>query len=523
MKMERVKLIWIIAGALLFNAVFWNEKLGINTFLYDVFLLAVLFYTYPNARHSSTVRWLLAGHLICLAMVLVHNTSLSKFAACSTLLLLAAFAQYLHRSVLFATGSIVQNILFVVPSVFEAFDFKTKPNSSKRSFSKWIRFAVIPVFFVLIFFLIYSFANTAFERAVVDIFSSFEKFFTRFFDLFSWNRFLFFVLGLIITGIIILRSKLNFFAKREEKHNDLLVRKRKNTTLSAPGLFQEIARGILGRFSYGMMALKNINTVGILSLLLLNVLLLFVNVTDVVYIWSDFKPMDVSLYAVVHEGAGLLIVSILLAMLVLLIVFHGNLNFYKRNTWLKRLAYAWIFQNLVLVFSVFLRDYHYIKTAGLGRNRIGILFYLALVVAGLLSVAWKIHRHKTVYYLLRVNAWAAIVLMIGATTVNWDRFIVNYNLSRKNEIVMPVVYMVSLSDSVLPVLDENREELKRHEALMKKNGFWDYGVCDGCWEKSLNARIDLYKSEQRNYSWLSWNMRDVAAKKHFNISSIKPN
>ena len=46
-------------------------------------------------------------------------------------------------------------------------------------------------------------------------------------------------------------------------------------------------------------------------------------------------------------------------MLVLLFFFRGNLNFYKKNKWLRYGAYAWIFQNMVLVVSVLLRAKYY--------------------------------------------------------------------------------------------------------------------------------------------------------------------
>ena len=140
-----------------------------------------------------------------------------------------------------------------------------------------------------------------------------------------------------------------------------------------------------------------------------------------------------------------------------------------------------------------------------------------MVLIGLITVFWKIYRQKSVYYLFRVNAWAAIVLLVGATMVNWDVVIVKYNLSRKNEIVMEVHYMVILSDRVLPILDSNKEELKRHEKLMKVHGFGDPRDCEGCWQKVLDDRTKEYKAEQINYSWLSWNLADEYIGDYFNI------
>ncbi|MGO8056430.1 hypothetical protein, partial [Rhizobium leguminosarum] len=65
------------------------------------------------------MRWLLAGHLICLAMIVLNNSMLSKFAFIVTLFLLTGFTQYVHRSVWYAGGSVFQNIVFSVPGFFE--------------------------------------------------------------------------------------------------------------------------------------------------------------------------------------------------------------------------------------------------------------------------------------------------------------------------------------------------------------------------------------------------------------------
>jgi hypothetical protein len=107
MKSERIKLLAAIAGALLFNFVFWQEKMALNTVLYDVFLLVMIFFLYPEARRVSTVRWLTLGHLICLAMIILNNTVLSKIGFVFTLAMVAGFAEYIHRSVWFAGGTML--------------------------------------------------------------------------------------------------------------------------------------------------------------------------------------------------------------------------------------------------------------------------------------------------------------------------------------------------------------------------------------------------------------------------------
>src|SRR5436305_9284944 len=112
MKKERKKLICAVIAGVVFNLVFWNEKIGFNSIVYDAVILASLFFLYPEARQSATVRWLTLGHLICLAMIFVQNTLLSKIGSFITLGLLVGFAEYQHRSAWYAGGSAITNGIF---------------------------------------------------------------------------------------------------------------------------------------------------------------------------------------------------------------------------------------------------------------------------------------------------------------------------------------------------------------------------------------------------------------------------
>ncbi len=172
---------------------------------------------------------------------------------------------------------------------------------------------------------------------------------------------------------------------------DRLPRNKRTLRQKRQGAAFQIAEMIMGKMASGTMALKNENTTGIISLVLLNVLLLGVNIVDVNFLWLNFQyKVGEPVYRMVHNGTELLIASIVLAMAILLCFFKGNLNFYKRNKWLKYGAYAWIVQNAMLVCSVFLlRDYYYILKHGLAYKRIGVLFFLLMVLVGLLTVFLK--------------------------------------------------------------------------------------------------------------------------------------
>ncbi|WP_207512231.1 DUF4153 domain-containing protein [Longitalea luteola] len=516
MNKDLVKIILVTTGAVLFNLVFWKEKLAINTVLFDAFLLSALFYLYPNARQHASVNWLLLGHLVCLAMVVVHNTDLSKIAFFITLLLVAGFAEYAHRSVWFAGGSVLMNIVMVAASFAEPIRFSKRPAVKGKGISRMIRFAVFPLILLVVFFCIYRVANSVFSAIAGQIGVQLELFFRYFFDFFSWQRLLFLLLGLLFSGSILLKSKLDYFSVREARLNDRLQRSRKTLTQKRSNAFFQFVELIMGKMASGMMALKNENTTGIISLILLNVLLLVVNAIDLNFLWLHFSyKIGQPVYKMVHEGTELLIVSIVLAMAILLFFFKGNLNFYKRNKWLKVGAYAWIIQNAMLVSSVFLRDYYYILKHGLAYKRIGVLFFLLMVLVGLFTVFVKIWNRKTNYFLFRVNAWAGIVVLVLATTIHWDEFIAGYNLKRQNTVELDVEFLLSLSDKALPLLDTNITALQQRERQLKPASDAEMPACDTCFIEQLKQREKQFVIKQEQYSWLSWNYADAYTKKYF--------
>lgn len=507
------KILLVAAGAVWFNLVFWHEKLGLNTALYDLFILSALFTLFPQALRKTTVRWLLLAHLICVAMVVMHNTAVSKFGFITTLCLVVPFAEYAHRNVWYAGGSMLSNAVFMVATFGENLLGMKTGGVKRRPLSRIIRFSVFPLIILIVFFLIYSAANEAFSQLANRVGQVLQEFFGTFFDFFSPRRFLFFLLGLFITGAMLMKSRVNWFSQKDLAATDSMQRirvtKKKTRRQTSP-----LVEAIMGRFAKGMLALKNENTTGIISLVLLNLLLLTVNIIDLDNIWFNFEYReDVTVKERVHDGTGLLITSIVLAMAILLFFFKGNLNFYRRNKWLKYGAYAWILQNVVLVISVGLRDYYYIAIHGLAYKRIGVLFFLLMVMIGLLTVFIKITHKKTGYYLWRVNAWAGIIILTISTTINWDQFILSYNLERQDKAALDVEYLLTLTDKALPMLYEHKAELQKAEAAIPRK--MANRQCVTCVTEQLQKKKNIFFQQQSELSWLSWNYSDELTKKYF--------
>jgi hypothetical protein len=509
MRTESIKTSLVIIGAIIFNVIFWREKLGINTVLFDVFIIASVFYLYPSATKNNTCRWLALGHLVTAVMVVVHNTMLSKIGFSITLLLFVSFTQYIHRSVWYAGGSVILNYILAIPNLFRQLKSINGSHLKLSGISGPVRMLLIPVFLLTVFFVIYAFANTVFLNIASDIATAVQHWFANIFDWFSIPRFCFFLLGIIITAGLILRAKNNWFSAADIRQKDDLLRKKHNLKKWRKSSFADLLSVIIGKASIGMLAIKNEFRIGLISLVLLNILLLFINFLDIKYVWLGYTfSEDVSLSAYVHEGAGFLILSIILAMLVLLFFFRGNLNFYKRNKWLRYGAYLWIFQNLFLVISVFIRDYYYISHYGLAYKRIGLLFFLAMVISGLLLVFIKINFTRTTYYLLRLNAWVAIVLLICASTVDWDVTIAKYNLARKTTIPIDVPFILSLSDRTLPIIEKNKDILINTNVFNSNNCNYRIDAVS-----FFESRKKEFLNGQKSYTWLSWNVADAETRK----------
>jgi hypothetical protein len=513
------KKIWVLLfaiGAVLFNVLLWQEKIALNAILFDAFLLGMLIYLYAAAFKKTQVSLMLILHLITAAAVLWHNTTLSKIAFLTSFCLLAGFIQYAVRSALFAASGFISNIILAAAGISEKIRLGKQNNNAKIKRGR-IGFVVLPLVIIVVFFAIYRSSNAVFATFTNTAFDSVAHFFENFFSYFSFGRILFTLLGFYITAAILLKSRSNAFESTEAGYKDDLLRNRKNSYRSNSSFLYTFSVAITGKLAKGMLALKNENTIAIISLVLLNILLLGVNGIDVYYLWFNFSySPNTDLYTMVHEGADMLIVSVVLAIVVILLFFRGNLNFYKNNTWLKRLAWLWILQNTVLVVSVFLRDYYYIRELGLAYKRIGVLFFLALVLAGLVTAAVKIAQRKSAYFLFRINSWAVVLLLVAASCINWDVFITRYNIQNHQTAQLNIPYLVTLSDDILPEMKQHLSLLKQREVALNKQGYYIHmedarKKCSQCIEETINTRIQQYLEAQKEYSWLSWNRKDAAA------------
>ncbi|MGB5976505.1 MAG: DUF4173 domain-containing protein, partial [Cyclobacteriaceae bacterium] len=198
------------------------------------------------------------------------------------------------------------------------------------------------------------------------------------------------------------------------------------------------------------------NQRALLTLGLLNGLILLVNLTDLYYISGGTLPDDLTHSEYVHQGIYTLILSLVLAISLILFYFRGSLNFFSPARHTFFLTIAWLFQNGILALLCAYRNLLYVEEYGLTHKRIGVWVYIVLVLAGLLITYLKVSRKLSLWHLIKLNSTIAIGLFLCMSFFNWDGFIAHYNLYHARRTDFD--YLMTLSDTALPVMDEFEEK-----------------------------------------------------------------
>ncbi len=492
MKHLKIDKFIIPSSILLFNGLFWSEKMGLNALIFTLVIIGALARKYKGVYNYPLIATII-GTLVAVVMVVVVNSALSK-----TVLVLSSFtmAGFFHREDLkfigFSLLATLRQILSTPAQLLSGlFRNETVSKTAPSVFRNYMNYGVIPTFVFGGFLILYSIANDKFADLVVDyvsmIFGSSDGM-----NWISFDQVMFFLLSVFVVGALLLKPVKDRFAKHQAAFGDQLKRKRVN---------------YFGYARFKMLALRAEYKVGFIMMIALNALLFLVNLTDIVYVWFSFEPMSASaLSRFVHEGTYILILSIFFAMAVLLYYFRGNINFLNGIKPLKYAALIWIIQNTVLATSVGIRNFHYIKEYGLASKRIGVLVFLVLTVIGLLLMWVKIRDRKSIFFLLDRNAWAVYGMLIFLSLFNWDVLMTRYNLSVNSNKQLDVNYLIAkLSDKNLGVLVENWDLMLERAPNREQ---WI--------DRTLMNKQRRFLRMQSSYSVLSWNYQDWRVKQLLN-------
>ena len=187
--------------------------------------------------------------------------------------------------------------------------------------------------------------------------------------------------------------------------------------------------------------------------LMLNGLLFLFNAVDIFYLITLRLPAGVSHSDFVHQGVNTLIISVVLAIVVVMCFFRGNLNFLRNNHRLKLAAYLWIVQNAILIGATASRKFSYISDYGLAYKRIGVYVCLLLTLIGLITTYIKVREVKSNWFLLRKNAWVLYVVLVLLSAIDWNRTITRHNMAHLDQRTADIDYLIGLLDTNLDLLE----------------------------------------------------------------------
>jgi hypothetical protein len=147
-------------------------------------------------------------------------------------------------------------------------------------------------------------------------------------------------------------------------------------------------------------------------------------------LWFHVFPKGFYYSGYAHEGAWWLTVALGLATVILSLVFRGRILHDPRLRRLRRLAWLWSFENILLAAAVYHRLYIYIGFNGMTWMRMVGIFGISAVLVGFVLVVWKIIQSRDFVWLVRRHLWtlAAAVYLFAITPV--DTIVTDYNVRR---------------------------------------------------------------------------------------------
>ncbi|HEV7401344.1 MAG TPA: DUF4173 domain-containing protein [Chthoniobacteraceae bacterium] len=224
----------------------------------------------------------------------------------------------------------------------------------------------------------------------------------------------------------------------------------------------------------------------------LNVLFCYVNTLDVVYLWEKAKlPVGVNRSEFLHEGVQSLTIAVLLSAVILVALFQQKLAVGSRA--LQVLATAWVVQNLVVISGVCKRVALYVGDYDLSLLRVGVLLFLALVIAGYVLLAVYFWSGKGLGWLLRANVLATFGLFFVVQFIDLDAAVAQYNVDRwlrPGAKLGDVAYLASLGHGGWPAMIQ----LSRARRGVEMVGLVDHAA------EEANAELAVH-------DWRRWELR----------------
>lgn len=470
-----------------FHVLFWKQGFGLNALIFGLALQ--LYAKYDSGFKVDLKReWVYLFSFLASAYgLMVYHCVIGQV---SFVLVNLVYLSYHYRKDLSPFEHGVNSVIrpFQLRQPLFADRLLDSATSRKKVLS-YLSLSFIPIVLVIIFTALFRAGNPVFKQwsqSFIDLIINYLPDYEI-----AWIFFM--ILGLMILRIAFLKKKEFYWLLQP---GDFVLRKIRK-----------------GKRFFKPLALKNEYRLALMVFASLNVLILIVNIIDFQSFWFGFNmPQGFSLKEFLHEGVWALFMSIILATALSFYFFRGNLNYFPKNRNLVVLAQVWVAQNIILSISVFLRSWYYIDFHGLANGRILVIATLCMVILVLALLFIKIRTSRNAAFTVRHSSFYLGLLLAFCSLVNWDAFILKFNLShgRINEIdvdnylyLNPRVYPYLLSQ-----LDRVEEQIEAHQ---ENSTIWISVESRQDFENRLYSKIDRFIRTEELEGWQSWNYADARA------------
>jgi len=188
-----------------------------------------------------------------------------------------------------------------------------------------------------------------------------------------------------------------------------------------------------------------------------NLLYALVNGIDIRYLWlQDNIPEGITYTDYVHSGVYYLIASVFLSALVMTMMKEARPGVVQHSKPVRILASLWIAQNGILILSTALRLKKYVDEFLLTTTRVYVIYFLLLVLAGFIALAWYILKNKRFTWLLCTNVvltfFLFFIIQFDLTSTWVARYnVTNHALAGKS---IDIKYLEELGPPAWPALIE---------------------------------------------------------------------
>jgi hypothetical protein len=452
---------------------FYAQPAGITVLLFVIVTAGAVVAVHPAALNSP-MPWLKPACLLVALLPLAENVSaLSVSVALVAMVVFAlSLAGRLQHRIARIAGQIAL-FLLAVPLRFVR-DFIRWRKTARRFGRRRIRFVsiavwVMPLTLGAVFLTLFGAANPVIDYwlSLIDL--------MKIIDLIQLARIAFWLVVLACVWAL-LRPRLPRFARRISRPK-----------LADAPLAAKAERHVVEDIIFGKAAILR-------ALIVFNALFALQTGLDAAYLWGGVAlPDGLSYAAYAHRGAYPLIVTALLAAgFVLAALRPGSET--SGDPLIRRLVYAWVAQNIVLVISSILRLDLYIGVYALTYWRIAAFVWMGLVASGLALIIARIALRKSNEWLFSANLLTLSATLYACCFVNFAATIANFNVDHSLEMSgsgtpLDAQYLRSFGAAAMPALDRY---------YMHKFGTQTTYLAD-------QVMIDDYMAEQKK--WRAWSFR----------------